>query len=408
MVAAASFSIPTIKYNGVATGEAASKGRDVMMKKVQEGLAGAGRLIKHVEENVPQDAIVPGRLLNFENITDVTASSSTGAQVNQHGLRVVWHDAKTGTDVEQRIHRHALGQLAGKAGLPAGFISELEASPEAWRKDLAAEILNKHFHERRSDRAEDAAGKRFLVRSINGQARGFLSDKYRRIDSRPTLGAFVEECQNVGAVPYEGIVSDVRVSLRALLPVVFEPIPGEVLCFGAEWGNSDFGAAKHWMRVFMLRLWCLNGATMDDVLAQVHSGGRLGETIEYSQRTMDLDTRANVSALRDVVRSSLGPAQIDANIALIKQASEQKVEWKNKAGSLVQRLTKGEQKLVKDAFESQDVVNLPAGKSTYRLSNALSWVANHEDVAPERRIELQREAGAMLTGKRDAAVSDEG
>ena len=70
--------------------------------------------------------------------------------------------------------------------------------------------------------------------------------------------------------------------MRALLPTVYEPVTGEVIAFGVEWGNSDFGAALHSVRAFILRLICLNGATMANDLAQVHLGRGISDDVELS------------------------------------------------------------------------------------------------------------------------------
>jgi hypothetical protein len=48
------------------------------------------------------------------------------------------------------------------------------------------------------------------------------------------------------------------------------------------------------------------------------------------------------------------------------------------------------------AFDGPDVVNLPAGNTLWRASNAISWIANAESVAAERRLELQELAGQLL------------
>jgi uncharacterized ParB-like nuclease family protein len=235
--------------------------------------------------------------------------------------------------------------------------------------------------------------------------RGFLSSRYRRLDSRPLLEAFAIECQKINAVPIDGTVSDVRCSLKAIVPQIYEPLPGEVLAFGVEWHNSDYGAGTHAIRAFILRVWCLNGATLENSLAQIHLGRNISDEFDVSNRTYKLDTAASVSALRDVVSGVLMPHKIDAMCETIKKAHEQKVEWKNIKGSVGRKLLKGELELAQTAFDGPDVINLPPEKTLWRASNALSWVAGSSD-NPDRKIELQRIAGELLTGKKDEAVKE--
>jgi hypothetical protein len=367
---------------GESKSEAAAKARDILEKRIAEGRAGAAALLEHVNTQIPQDAIVRAKALVFAGMGE--AGQPGGVSIGFGGE-------------PQAIHRHALGQIAGKAGIPASYLSVL-ASGDLWQKQLASRILEDHFHKGMPDA-------RFLLRSASGQLRGFLSDRFRRLDSRPLLEAFAGACQQIGAVPVDGQVLDTRVALKALLPMVFEPVANEVLCLGVEWGNSDYGAARHTVRAFILRLWCLNGATMENALAQVHIGRQLGDDIEFSRRTYDLDTRASVSALKDVVQNVLGPAKVNALLQGIRAADEKKIEWKSLRTGLAKRLLKEELRAAEAAFESQDVINLPPGQSAWRASNAISWIAGQAK-EPERRLELERLAGEVLNGRRDAAMDE--
>lgn len=357
-----------------------TKAKEILEKKIEAGRASAKALYERVHEDAPVDTIAKGRALDFDGRWD-----------NQAGAMEVQYGNHRGP-----AHKHALGQLAQRAGVPTQYLAELVASKDEWRKRLAGEILNRHYH--------DGEGEtRFLLRSVKGQVRGFLSDKYRRLDSRPLLEAFAEECNKVGAVPVDGIASDTRVSLRALNPTVYEPVPGEVVAFGVEWHNSDFGAGAHSLRAFMLRVWCLNGATMENALSQVHLGRGISEDIELSKKTYELDTRASISALRDVVGGLLSHRRIEASIATVRQAAEKEVTWAQVAPQLSKALLKGEMKAAKDSFESQDVYNLPPGNTMWRVSNALSWIAGSTEDA-DRKLELQRLAGQVLDGRKDRAA----
>lgn len=359
-----------------AASDAARHARSIMEKKIEEGRASAVRLLEHVNTAVPTDAIVKARALQFAVSDDV--------------LKV-----DLGPDARRAIHRHALGQMADKVGVPGAYVAELAAG-SGWQKELAAHVLGRHFSE------GPVATTRYLARSVGGEVRGFMSDRYRRLDSRPLLEAFAGACQTIGAVPVDGTVSDTRLALKAFLPMVFEPVPNEVMCLGLEWANSDFGNGKHTLRAMIWRLWCTNKATMEDALAQVHLGGRLSDDIAFSQRTYDLDTRTSVSALTDTVKGLLGPAKVKSLLATIGAANEKKIEWKSLKGSLAKKLLKGEMAAVEAAYESEDVINLPAGKSAWRASNAISWIAGKAEDA-DRRLELERLAGEIVNGKRDSA-----
>jgi hypothetical protein len=105
--------------------------------------------------------------------------------------------------------------------------------------------------------------------------------------------------------------------------------------------------------------------------------------------------------LRDVVAATLAPKQIEAMCNGIRSANEKKVEWKSLSGKLAKKLLKGEMESARMAFEGEDTLNLPAGRTMWRASNALSWIAGQTQ-DPDRKLELQRYAGEVLSGKSEA------
>jgi hypothetical protein len=361
-------------YN-VAVSDAAKKGRVKMEEIVQQSLSSAERVIDQVRSRTVLDAVAPARALTVVPGGD--------------GFSLKYGDN------EHLLHDHALGQVLESAGMDRRFANNVMGRGD-WGKDLVAHNLNTIFGHAKS---------RHLVRSADDRVMGFLSDRFRRLDSRPLLDAFVGAIQSLGMVPYNGHALDTKVRLRAILPKVFEPIPNEVMLFGLEWGNSDFGNGGHCVNLFMLRIWCTNLAIGESCLRQVHLGKRLEDDISYSKRTYELDTQTNVSALKDVVNHSIAAPQVNGYLEMIKDASEDEIKGKDGiVGILKKHLDKGDIDRVVAAFESPDVQNLPPGNSVYRLSNAVSWIAQAKGVSAEKRLELEEVAGKLLPIKARKAV----
>jgi len=59
-------------------------------------------------------------------------------------------------------------------------------------------------------------------------------------------------------------------------------------------------------------------------------------------------------------------------------------------------LQKHEADSVVEAYNSADTVNMPAGNSMWRLSNAISWVAGKTEDA-ERKLGISKLAGQVLS-----------
>jgi len=336
---------------------------------IEDGRQNAGRVIEHVMQNQPQDFIVKANALQF---------SGNG------GLRVALNGAEHG------VHRFALGQIAEVANLPVKFLDSLAGSE--WGRALIAHNLSQIFAHR------DA--KRHLVRTLNSEVRGFLSDSYRRLDSRPIVEAFVTGVQRLGALPYKGIVTDTKVAIQAILPDVFDVIPGEVVAFVLSLENSDFGNGALSLRVGALRIWCDNLAVFEENMRQVHLGRRLDENIVFSQKTYLLDTRTTVSALEDIIGVQLNREGLKRRMELLAVIAQKAVDPQAAMRMLKDSLGVGQAQAVIDAYKSADIEMLPAGNNAWRLSNAISWVGGKEPDA-EKKLELMKLAGrVLLPGKK--------
>lgn len=359
-------------YN-VAASEAATAARTRMEAQINDGQKKAAQVIEYVQANVPEDRVVLGKKLAFH--------------ATEKGIAL---DIPEKDIITQTLHRNALGQAASRVDLPIGFVNDLLDRGE-WGRELAARNFNELFGHLNGDR--------FLLRSVAGQVRGFLSNSYRRLDARPILDNFLGGVMKFGAVPVAGTVTETKISIKVVLPMIFEPIPNEVMLFGAEYENSDFGNGALTMNTFVDRLWCTNFARSESLLRQIHLGARLGEDMAFSQRTYILDTKTMASAVGDMVNNALSPKSVNDYLALVQAANEKKVDGREVAEFMKKRLTKGEAEAASNAFNGADVEQLPAGNTAWRMSNALSFIAKSAE--PERALELQRIAGEVL-GKKAA------
>lgn len=337
---------------------------------INAGRTSAGRVIEQILSQMPEDEIVH--------------AAKTTVEVDDTGRAFIITPQK-----HSALSDHAFGQLVGRAGIPTAYARDLltGARENKWQGDLLARSLEAHLSH---------SSDRFLVRRIDDTTRGVLSDAYKRMDSRPLLDAFVKTATDLGAVPISGHATETRVAVRALIPTIYEPVPGEAVAFGLHWGNSDFGNGSYNVRAFLMRLWCLNGAVGETELKKAHMGARLEENIEYSRRTHLLTERALASQTKDVVRGVLGPEAIESKLALIRNAHSKEVNFETAWKSVGKQLTKADKEAAQAAFESPDAINLPAGNTMWRFSNALSWIANNKDTPEERRLDLQQVAGSLI------------
>lgn len=345
----------------------ATTARAKLQSVIERGMANTGGVIRRILSEQPEDSVIAGPALRFE-------APGSGQ------VLVRW-----GSD-ESTVHPHAFAQVVQRAGVPKAYADTLAGGEHPWQRALLEHTLREHYGN--DDR-------RFLARRVNGQLRGFLSDSFRRIDSRQLLDAFVGAAQQIGAVPYEGLATDVRSQIRVILPEIVEPVPGEAMVFGLAWNNSDYGASSYGVSSFALRLLCLNGMVGAQELRKVHIGRRLEEDLSFSQATHELDNKTIASATTDAVKLLLGGDTIRRKSEAIRAAHEN-TDWRQAFSSVSKALTKDEGRKVREHFEGPDVLNLPPGENVWRLSNALSWAAN-ETESVDRKLNLQELAASVVS-----------
>jgi hypothetical protein len=348
---------------------------------IAAGIQRATPTIRQVLGVQPTDSVVYTPALGFEVGSDARVAMRHFPQ--RFGGTPPSHDGPA-----LSLHQNAWGQLLGRLGVDKGYADSLRVQGEdaGWRRSLLQRILNDH--------AGYSEG-RLLVRSVDSEARGILSSRFRRLDSRPLLDSFCGAAKAVGAVPYEGVHSDTRSSLSFILPRVIEAFPGEHVVVGLTWRNSDFGNGSFGISSFLLRLLCTNGMIGMSHVKERHIGGELPQDIELSSETYLADTSRAVSLTRDIVRGYLGDGAEKA-VSLIRKAHEKETTFEAAWKTIGRQLTKADREAAKIMFESAEDKLLPPGKTMLRFANALSWVANTVEDNPDRKLDLQRAAGQLM------------
>ena len=364
----------------VAIGETAKRFQAKLEDAVHASQGTAISVIEKVQRETPNDRIAHSQSLKF------AVQEIDGKPRILMGLA----NRKAKGAFQEAMHKHALEQVADRAGVPVLYLNRLLERP--YGHELIVENLSKIY--------EQEEDKKFLLRSVNGEVRGVLSDAYRRLDSAPIIEAFAKACAEIGAVPIEGAGGDLRWAVKAILPMVFQPASKagseEIVSFGLQLSNSDFGRGTLSLNAFTTRVICTNHATLDQVMRETHLGKRLSEDIEFSKETYLKDSQTQALAVRDIVHSLLSPAKVNELVAKIGQALDQRIDPKQAWTELPKLgLLKGEVEKVKELFNDAGVEQLPLGTSPARLSNAISWFAKSA-VTVERRLELENLAGQLL------------
>ena len=290
------------------------------------------------------------------------------------------------------IHKHALGQMAAKMNIPAKYLRNL-VEGDQWQRWLALNILNEHMSH---------AEKRYLVRTVEGNVKGFLSDSYRRYDSLDIYRAFIEGMHvNNGAI-VNALNGETKSFLEAIQPEVRHietPNNGIVfLTFGAQIRNSDYGSSMLEVRNYTMQPVCLNGMTRQSVISQMHLGSVLPENIELAEDTMKSQTETMKLQVRDAIRGMFSEQAINAEVLKIQEASNDLIENVDKTIEKLpkQHINDEEKDSLANIFMSRRKEDGVIGKPTrWSLAQGVAAVARNSENG-ERSRELMEFAGSIL------------
>ena len=212
-------------------------------------------------------------------------------------------------EVNDLAHR----QIGTALGIPAKYYDKLMQQ----HPDLLLANVNGLFEREPARR---------MIRTMDGKARAFLSDRYRRVDNfeiaemvLPIIGemkdARIESCE----------ITDERMYIKVVNPrLEAEVVPGDVVQSGIIVTNSEVGLGSFKVEPLVYRLVCTNGMVVNDAAMRRKHVGRhntVGENYEiYQDDTLRADDRAFMLKARDIVRAAVDDAKFKRVVDLMRKA----------------------------------------------------------------------------------------
>jgi len=293
-------------------------------------------------------------------------------------------DAVEPLDVNILAHR----QLGTHLKIPAPYYDRMLTSAP----DLLAHNVNSWFQREPSRR---------MVRTLDGTARAFLSDRYRRIDHMEILQAALPIIMEMPDVRVESCeITESRLYIKAINPrLQTEVVTGDIVQAGIMISNSEVGLGSVTVQPLIFRLVCLNGMVVNDAKTRKNHVGRAGSADEnfllYSDDTLKADDRAFLMKVRDTVRAAVDEAKFSQVVGMMREAKNATMNTADIPGvvKLASRdygLTESEENgVLGRLIEGQDI-------SLYGLVNALTRHSQDVD-SYDRATELESISYTMLS-----------
>ena len=224
-----------------------------------------------------------------------------------------------------------IGSTAVVVETPDG--SQSFPSTEVFRRQIAEKlkIPFAYFERMRTDQPElldrnvntwlQSDSENRMIRTLDGRARAFLSDRYRRLDNYDLLEHVFPMLQRLPGARFESVeLTPNRMYLKVVTPQIQVEIqPGEVIQAGVAISNSEIGQGSLSVQPLLYRLVCNNGLIAADRAMRKTHIGRLSdastnEVTIFRDDTLAADDQAFFLKVRDVVESAVSQATF-ANVA---------------------------------------------------------------------------------------------
>lgn len=214
-----------------------------------------------------------------------------------------------------KVNDHAHGQIANRLTIPKTYYDRLRKTAPGLLDDNVRHWL-------------DAEPKTGLIRTLDGQVRAMLSDRFRRLDNYDLLGAVLPAFKTVDGLEFHiASLTDKKMYLRAILPGLQADITGkgDIVQAGVEIRNSEVGAGTLTVSPYLWRLVCLNGMVSNSLISARHTGRKIDESEEnigiYRDETLRADDTAFFMKVTDLVTAALTEVQFEKIVAQLRSTA---------------------------------------------------------------------------------------
>lgn len=289
----------------------------------------------------------------------------------------------------------------------------LTFSPSGWAHNQLGDWLNipRQYYERLrgenpallaqnanwgiSRQAEDKR----LVRTLDGNVRALLSNRYRILDSHDLVEAVMPSIMDKGFRIESCELTERRFYLKMFTDKIKGDVKvGDAVQYGLVISSSDVGAGSVRVEPMLYRLVCANGMVLADSRTRKFHIGREIAAEEIREVVTD-ETRRKLDegfwmSIRDVVAHTMRPEIFEAAVSRMREASEQKIQ--NFDLKEVVDLTAKAVGITGDDVKGSVLDALAAGADLTRwgLANAFTAAANVQ--ADYERASLLERAGGQI------------
>jgi hypothetical protein len=215
-----------------------------------------------------------------------------------------------------QVNGTAHSQIAARVGIPAKYYDKMRAeTPE-----LLATNVNTWFKK---------TPERRMIRTLDGNARAFLSDRYQRIDNHEIAEVALPVLARLPQVQIvSSQITEHRMYIQAVTPRLTENIGlNDAVQAGVIISNSEIGAGSVSIAPMVYRLRCLNGMVLpDQAFKAYHVGRRIEDSVAlWADDTRKADDRAVLLKVRDMIAKAVDDVNSRENVQRMQGLTVERV-----------------------------------------------------------------------------------
>ena len=283
------------------------------------------------------------------------------------------------------INQVGHGQIANKLEIPKKYYDRMEKDAP----DLLATNINCWMRQE---------PKRRLVRTLDGDVRAFLSDRFGLyLDNALLLTSAMPTLMKYQDMQFKSLmITDKRLYLQCVYPKIQGKLKvGDMVQAGLVLSNSEVGCGQFMCERLIFILSCLNGAIRGKSLSRRHVSRILGDDPDdfYKEDTIKSEIDTFKLMVRDTVENAFDKTEFLKDVEKIDEISGRHIE--GKIDKTVEEISKAtgiyeteKEEVLKRLINGGDL-------SQWGVSQSITKLA-HDVETYDRSVELQRIGGDVI------------
>lgn len=284
------------------------------------------------------------------------------------------------------ITTHCHHQIADKLDIPRKYYDRMKVS---WPLLLSASV-NTFMHGEPSKR---------MVRTLDGEVRAMLSDRYRPIDHADVAEAVLPLIGESSAQIASCELTSTKMYLKWICPSIRAEVRvGEVVEAGGIISNSEVGDGSFRISPFVNVLACLNGMVVNKAGMRKFHVGRQSEIADgavdlYSTETIAKDNEALFAKVQDLARAILSNDGFEQIVEMFQESTQRDIT--HSAPAVIKEVTGRYNLNGRQGDSILDQLTRSGDMTQWGLSQAITRVSQDEDDY-EMATEMERIGGQVV------------